>query len=209
MDETANGHVSVRDDTGLQDALLFDENAFGIWVSWFDAEEVEYSQSAEKFPPRVLVFRSAVKDFLESTPLGAGARAVDFGTAVYVEVGDGDQSADILKWVRAFREFLAQSDWVTFAVVTHGGRWVARQPSACLPQRVGDVEVLASFGPTEPFRKAMAADSMAHDDDDVGEKGWGSGLFVEADALEAMNRRLKNAPTELRCAGTSYFRVGA
>lgn len=191
------------------EAPLLDENAYGIWISWFDAEDVEYSQSADKFPPRIMVFRSAISEFLDREPLGEGVRAIDFGTAVYVEVGDGDETSDLLKWVRAFRAYLKEGDWETFAVVSHGGRWVARDAGACLPPRVGSVEVVASFGPSEPFRKAMAAEAMAHDDEETGEPGWGVGLFVDVDALEAMNRALKNAPTALCSGGACFYRVGA
>lgn len=197
------------DEAGEQDAMLLDENAYGIWLSWFDAEDVEYAQSSDKFPPRILVFRSAVTEYLERAPLGEGVKAIDFGTAVYVEVGDGDQSVDLLKWVREFRSYLREGDWETFAVVAHGGRWVARRPEACLPDRIGNVNVIASFGPTEPFRKVMAAEAMAHDDEETGEAGWGVGLFVDADALEALDRKLKNAPTALCVSGSCFFRVGA
>jgi len=191
------------------DALLADENAFGIWVSWFDAEEVEYAQSADKFPPRIVVFRSAVADFLEREPLGDGVRALDWGTAVYVEVGDGDQTTDLLAWVRRFRGYLQEGGWETFAVVAHGGCWVAKKPESRMLERVGNVYVLASFGPSEPYRKVMAADVLAHDDDDSGEPGWGVGLFVDVDALDAMGRKLKNAPTPMWASGARFYRLGS
>jgi hypothetical protein len=197
------------EETEHDDVMLADENAYGIWLSWFDAEDVEYAQSADKFPPRIMVFRSAVRDYLERESLGQGVQAIDFGTAVYVEVGDGDESVDIFKWVRGLRDYLREGGWETFAVVAHGGRWVARKPEANLPSRVGNVNVIASFGPSEPVRKVMAAEAMAHDDEESGEKGWGMGLFVDADALEAMNRKLKNAPTALCTSGACFFRVGA
>ncbi len=200
----------LADDESSQqdDSLLLDENAYGLWVSWYDAEEVEYGQSADKFPPRILVFRSAVSDFLEREPLGSAVRAIDFGTAVYVEVGDGDQTVDLMGWVRKLRDFLREGDWMTFAVIAHGGRWVARSAEGQMPARIGDVHVM-SFGPSEPFRKVMAAEAMAHDDEETGEPGWGVGLFVEVDALEAMNRKLKNAPTALCFGGACYYRVSA
>ena len=199
----------MTDASAHDDEVLADENAFGIWVSWFDAEDVEYAQSSDKFPPRVQVFRAAVADFLERESLGAGVRALDFGTAVYVEVGDGDQTTDVLGWVRKLRTFLLAGDWLTFAVVAHGGCWVATSPAGCMPERVGDVRVLGSFGPSEPLRKVMAAEVMAHGDDDSGEPGWGVGLFVDADALEAMGRKLKNAPTALWSSGVCYYRLTA
>lgn len=209
MTDPDNDVSETIDHSEDDDAQLVDENAYGVWLSWFDAEDIEYSQSADKFPPRILVFRSAVASYLERESLGDDVHAIDFGTAVYVEVADGDETQDLMKWVRDFRAYLREGDWETFAVVTHGGRWVAQSEKACLPKRLGSVHVIASFGPSEPFRKAMAAEAMAHDDEETGEAGWGVGLFIDADALEAMDRKLKNAPTALCSGGACFYRVGA
>jgi hypothetical protein len=209
-DDARAGEATEREATAREqlDDPLVDENAFGLWLGWYDAEEVEYAQSADKFPPRILVFRSAVRDFLESFPLGRGVTALETGTAVYLEVADGDQTEDPIAWMRSFRAFLAQGDWVTFCAVTYGGRWRCREPSAALPARVGDVSVLASFGPSEPLRRAMAAEISSHDDEEGGLEGWGAGLFVDAEALEALGKKLKNEPTPLRRAGACFFRIG-
>jgi len=131
------------------------------------------------------------------------------GTSVYVEIADGDHACDPFAWLKELRSYLQQGDWTTFGVITHGGRWVASRSDLTLPSKVGDIRVMASFGPSEPLRKAMAAESMSHDDEDGDYEGWGPGLFVDADALEAMNRKLKNDPTPLRCAGACFFRIGA
>ena len=109
-----------------QTGLLFDENAFGLFVGWFDAEEVELSQSADKFPPRIVVFRAAVTDYLQSFELGRDIIAMDFGTCVYLEVADGDHREDPLAWMRSFRAFLAQGDWRTFGARTLRSRWPPR-----------------------------------------------------------------------------------
>lgn len=198
-----------RDDEQASDLPMEDENAFGIWLSWFDAEEVEYSQSADKFPPRLMVFRSAVQDYLGQNSPGSNAIAIDMGTSVYVEIADGDHKVDPFAWLKGLRTYLSQGDWTTFGVITHGGRWVTSKPGATMPSKVGDVQVMASFGPSEPMRKAMAAESMSHDDEDGDFEGWGPGLFVDEEALDAMNRKLKNEPTALRCAGACFFRIGA
>lgn len=188
---------------------LFDENAFGLWVSWFDAEEVEYAQSASKFPPRIIVFRSALAEYLERHEPGQGAVALDLGTSLYLEVGDGEHTPDLIGWLRGLRAYLAEGDWRTFAVLAHGGRWVATDRGVCMPSTAGSVRVMASFGPSEPFRKAMAAESLSHDDEDTGHEGWGPGLFVDVEALEALGRKLKNEPTPMYAGGTCFFRIGA
>lgn len=188
-----------------EEALLTDQNAFGIWVSWFDAEEVEYSASADKFAPRILVLRAAVSDYCAGFPLGRGVSVLDLGTSFYFEVEDGDQTEDPVGWLRALRAFLEQGDWETFGAVTHGGRWCAAP--GLQPLDFGGSHRIGSFGPSEPFLRAVAAHAMAHDDEDAGTEGWGTGLFVDLDALEALNRKLKNEPTTMRAGGASFVRI--
>lgn len=189
------------------DALMRDENAFGLYLSWFDAEETEYAQSADKFPPRLVVLRAAVADYAASFSAGQGMIAFDFGTAFYFEIADGDQSEDPIAWMRSFRAFLAQGDWVTFGAVTYGGRWMPVSPAE--PPSAGNIRWLAAHGPSEPMRRALAAESRCHDDDETDEEGWGSGLFVDLEALEALGRKLKNQPTTVRAGGASFVRVSA
>jgi hypothetical protein len=196
-----------NDRDASDDAPMYDENAFGLLLDWYDAEDVEYSQSADKFPPRIIVFRSAVAEYLEQTPLGGGVTAIDFGTSVYVEVGDGDQTTDVIGWMKGLRAYLTEGGWTTFGVITHGGRWVARDPAVLLRPSIGTVRVVASFGPSEAMRKALQAQAMSRDDDETGEAGWGPGLFVDADVFEALGKKLKNDPTPLRHAGACYFRI--
>lgn len=202
MNEVSKNHE--RDDSSLSD-----ENAFGLWVSWHDAEEVEYSQSADKFAPRLIVFWSAISEFLASFPLGRNVVALDLGTAVYLELADGDHDEDLVAWTRSFRAYLAQGDWRTFAVITYGGRWVRTDESARVTAPTVGITVLSGFGPSEPLRRAMAAEALSRDDEDEGFTGWGDGLFVDLDALEAMERVLKNEPTKYRAGGTWFCRLGS
>ena len=187
---------------------LVDENAYGIWVNWYDAEDVEYSGSAHKFVPRIVVFRSAVRSYVERERLGCGVLLLDFGTAVYLEVIQGEEAPGLLRWVRGLREYLLEGDWRTFAVVSFGGRWLTQDPAAALPERIGDIRVM-SVGPSEPLRRVIAADAMAHEDENTGEPGWGAGLFLDEDALEPLGLSLKNAPTAMCIGGWRFYRVGA
>lgn len=188
-----------------EEAQLIDQNAFGLWVGWFDAEEVEYSASADKFAPRILVLRAAVSDYCASFPLGERVSVLDLGTSFYFEVEDGDHTEDPVAWLRSLRAFLEQGDWATFGAVTYGGRWCAAP--TLQPLGFGSMARLASFGPSEPFLRAVAAQALAHDDEDAGTEGWGTGMFVDLDVLEAMNRKLKNEPTTLRAGGASFVRI--
>lgn len=196
------------DETADDSELLVDENAFGIWVNWYDAEEVEYSQSADKFAPRIIVFRSAVQSYVQREPLGKNVVLVDFGTGVYLEVGQGDEATGLIGWVRGLRAYLLEGDWKTFAVISFGGRWVTLDSEAAMPDKIGNVRVV-SLGPSEPLRKVMAADAMAHADENTGEVGWGSGLFLDEEALEPLSLSLKNVPTALYIGGWCFYRVGA
>jgi hypothetical protein len=173
---------------------LRDENAFGLLISWFDAEDVEYSQSADRFPPRLTVLRSAVSDYAASFRLGSGLIAFDFGTLFYFEIADGDQAEDPVAWLRALRAFLA-----------HGGRWTGR--SSQQATECAGVRWAASHGPSEAMRRAFAAEARCHGDEDVDEEGWGPGLFVDTDVLDALGRKLKNEPTLRRAGGASFVRI--
>jgi len=71
---------------------------------------------------------------------------------------------------------------------------------------VGTAEVTAWSRPSEPLRKALYADTATRPDAD-GEGGWGPGLYVDTEAVEALGRTPKNAPTTLRVAGAEFYRV--
>jgi hypothetical protein len=60
--------------------------------------------------------------------------------------------------------------------------------------------------PSEALRRALYADTASHGSD--GEDGWGPGVFVDEDAVAALKRAFKNAPTALRVAGATFFRIG-
>lgn len=197
--------MADEDHSSGEEALLTDQNAFGLWVGWFDAEDVEYSASADKFAPRIVVLRAAVSDYCASFPLGDRVSVLDLGTSFYFEVEDGDQTEEPIAWLRALRVFLAQGDWATFGAVTYGGRWSAAPGAE--PLAFAGMEKLGSFGPSEPFLRAVAAQALAHDDEDAGTLGWGTGLFVDLDVLEALQRKLRNEPTTMRAGGASFVRI--
>src|SRR6187549_2483664 len=112
--------------------ILSDENAFGLLISFYDLEDVEYSLEPEEFTTRCSEFRSATLGFASDTPLGAGATILDLGHALYFEIGDGDQAADLLTWLRRLRETLVERNFEVVAVLSHGGRWL-READPDLP----------------------------------------------------------------------------
>jgi hypothetical protein len=191
---------------------MIDENAFGILLSWFSIEDDEYGRERGDFVARFEKFRTAVRGAIVEVPLGAGVRVIDLGHAVYVEVGDGDQTESPLSWAKKARARLTELGFDVFTVVTHGGRWVEDTESSSSVEPLGDAGLLTVSLPSEPLRRALYADAASHprdEDGESGEDGWGPGLYLDVEAVEALEIKLRNAPTSLRTGGAEFYRVGA
>ncbi len=181
---------------------MIDENAFGVLVSWYDIEDAEYGDAPEEFVARWREFVASWREALGVWELGEGARGVDLGHALYVEIAEGDQSEDPIVWLKMVRARIAERGFTTVGVVSHGGRWVGESE----PEPAAIPVTQASF-PSEALRRALFADAAARHDEEDAPEGWGPGLYVDADAIEALGRQLKNAPTPLHSAGATFFRV--
>jgi hypothetical protein len=182
---------------------VIDENAYGCLLSWFDLEDVEYTAEPAQFVERYRKLKQAFQSCLDDLPLGRGVSVLDLGHAFYVEVGEGDESTDPIRWVREVRTRLTDLDFNTFCVVCHGGRWVenlAAEPSST------EVQVARERLPSEPLRKALAAEVAAHGHADD-EAGWGAGLYIESEVIEALGRKLKNVPTALVAGDSQFYRM--
>lgn len=191
--------------------MWVDENAFGLLISYFEVEEDEYGLSREEFVQRFEAFRLAVYDYAALTPLGASVRALDWGHGVYFEVAAGDETTDVLGWMRQLRASLGEAGFQTVGVISHGGRWVPEdEPLDPHVQLVGTAQVTAWSRPSEPLRRALYADAASRLSAEEGEeeRGWGPGLYFDTEAVEALGRSPKNAPTALETAGASFFRAG-
>jgi len=189
---------------------MVDENAFGLLLSYYDVEEDEYALERPAFVERFEGFRAAVLEHLKDAPLGADVRAVDLGHAVFVEVGDGDQTTGPLGWLRDARKRLSEKGYATVAVLTHGSRWVDPDGGAATSTEwVGDVGLVTISRPSEPLRRALYGDAASRPDDEDGAVGWGPGLYLDTEAVEALGIRPKNEPTILRSSGVSFFRAGS
>jgi len=184
---------------------LVDQNAFGVLVAFFDIEDAEYSSSPEEFVERFERFRELCFSHARARPLASGVRACDLGHALYFEFEDGDQDADPLAWLRALVRELGENEFSVTGVLAHGGRWV--EQDAATTQTETAFELVRVTRPSEPLRRALYADAAAHGTE--GTDGWGPGVFVDEEAIEAMKRSFKNAPTPLLAAGARFFRVGS
>ncbi|HEX4340380.1 MAG TPA: hypothetical protein VH062_30940 [Polyangiaceae bacterium] len=202
---------------------MIDENAFGILLSWFTIEDDEYGSERSEFVARFERFRATARAAVVDAPLGSGVRVVDLGHAVYVEIGDGDQTESPLGWAKKARARLGEEGFDVVAVVTHGGRWVDDAESFPSVENVGNAALVAVSLPSEPFRRALYADAASHsrdaDEEDVEDEqdgqdghehgGWGPGLYLDVDAVEPLGIKIRNAPTTLRTGGAEFYRVGA
>jgi hypothetical protein len=187
---------------------MIDENAFGILLSYYSVEEDEYGLERAEFVARFEAFRATIRGAVAELPLGRGARAVDLGHALYVEVGDGDQAESPLSWAKKARGRLTERGFESVGVVTHGGRWVDEAESFVSTEHLGDAGFVTLSMPSEPLRRALYAETASHPTDD-GDDGWGPGLYLDVEAVEALGIKPRNAPTSLRVGGAEFYRVGA
>lgn len=188
--------------------FMIDENAFGMWVSYHDVENDEYALERDEFVARVDEFRALLIDCLSTFPLGRNVRAVDFGHGLYVEVADGDQVEDPIVWLKMVRARLTGRQFRTVGVLSHGSRWVADQGPPAVGPAGPDATLTSVSLPSEPLRRALYADAAARYDEEDAPEGWGPGLYIDVEAVEALGKSFKNEPTPLLASGAMFFRVG-
>jgi hypothetical protein len=201
---------------------VIDEDAFGLLVSYHRIEDDEYAGERADFVERYRAFASLVHAELAASPPGAAARALDFGHAVYVELCEDEEHADLIAWLKKLRAKLGESGYETAGVLTYGSRWreESEEDAAASPAREDDAQGVEVPGaasvklvrvslPSEPLRRALLAEAATHGDQDAGTDGWGPGLYLGVDAVEALGRKPKNAPTVLRTGGAEFFRAGS
>jgi len=185
---------------------LVDENAFGLLVAFHDLEDVEYASEREAFVARFQEFREAALEHAATTPLGPALRVLDLGHALYFELADGEQTTDPVGWLRALRLSLGEREFAVTAVLSHGGRWGDDSGEPEVRFGSGSMLGVRASLPSEPLRRALYAEAAAHGP--AGDDGWGPGLYVDSEAIEALAKSLKNAPTPLQAAGATFYRIG-
>jgi hypothetical protein len=185
---------------------LSDENAFGVLIGYHAIEDDEYALEPEQFAARFCEFRRAVRDCVATFPLAKPVVARELGHAVYLEFADGDQLEDPIGWIKTVRAKLNALELKSAGVLSHGGRWQSDGPEE-LPLSEPGVEWHSVSLPSEPLRRALYAETATHGSDEADEAAWGPGIYVDTEAVEALGRTLKNAPTPLAVAGATFFRV--
>jgi hypothetical protein len=100
---------------------------------------------------------------------------------------------------------------VNLAVLTHGSRLVEEDDpeSVEVAQRyVSSMAVASVSNPSEPLQRALRAEAASHGG--LGDaEGWGPGLYLDTEAVEALGRTPKNQPTLLEAAGATFYRAGS
>jgi hypothetical protein len=185
---------------------LSDENAFGVLIGYFAIEHDEYALEPAEFAARFVEFRSALRACVEAFPLAQSGIARELGHALYIEFADGEQLEDPISWIKLVRARLNALDLASVGVLSHGGRWQA-EPAEPLPPSLSGIEWLPVSLPSEPLRRALYAETATHGADEDDENAWGPGIYVDTEAVEALGRTLKNAPTPLAIAGATFYRV--
>lgn len=187
---------------------MIDENAFGVLLSYYDIEDDEYRGERDEFIDRYATFSALIRDRLTESPPGTSVRAIDFGYAFYVELPDGEQG-DLIGWLKAMRATLTEHDFATAGMLSHGSCWVDPQDPRPDMVECGSVKLFRASRPSEPLRRALLAEAATHGDEEAGIEGWGPGLYLDLEAVEALGRKLKNTPTILRAGGAEFFRAGS
>ena len=185
---------------------LRDENAFGVLIGYHAIEDDEYRLEPDEFAARFCEFRAAVRACVEAFPLAPAVLAREFGHAVYLEFSAGEQVEDPISWIKLVRARLVALELASVGVLSHGGRWQLESVELPAPSVPG-VEWLPVSLPNEPLRRALYAETATHGADDDDESAWGPGIYVDTEAVEALGRTLKNAPTPLAIAGATFYRV--
>jgi len=188
---------------------MIDENAFGLLIAYLSIEDDEYDGERDDFVTRYKGFSSLLRARLSEQPPSDAACALELGHAFYVELVEGDTEIDLIAWLRNTRAELTEHGYQTAGILTYGSSWYdAAEPHPAVTD-IGTCKLVIASGPSEPLRRALCAEAASRGDEDGGNPGWGSGLYLDVDAVEALKRKPKNQPTILRGGGAEFFRAGS
>lgn len=180
---------------------MVDEEAFGLLVSWCHVDDLECALPAEEFLQARERFRATLGEIVAEHEWPPDVRLLDFGHALYLETLAEGLALDPIAFLREARARLDARDVASICVLAHGVVW--REDD---PERAAAATNVVTCG-SEPLRRALRAEAAAVLDADRG-TGWGPGIYLDLDALEALGKKLRNQPTTLDVAGATFCRVG-
>jgi hypothetical protein len=184
-----------------------DENAFGLLISYLNLEDHELSGERGEFVERYRQFIAIVHERLTSAAPGDSGRALELGHAVYIELLEDARQGDLITWLRETRAALAAHGYETAAMLTFAASWIEDEPRPAVTE-LGNIRLVQASLPSEPLRRALLADAAARRDEAADSTGWGPGLYLDVDAVEALGRKPKNAPSVLRSGDAAFYRAG-
>jgi hypothetical protein len=187
---------------------MIDEDAFGVLFSYYELEDDEYgTDERAEFVERFEGFERAALAVVSELSLPGEPHVVCLGHAVYVEFRDEGPAGDLLRVLRQASSRLVEAGYVNATALTHGGRWVPPDEGPELSVSEPKPRIVRLSRPSEPLRRALEVEALSRSSDAV--EGWGPGVYVDTDALEALGKTPKNAPTILHTAGAQFFRIPA
>lgn len=185
---------------------MIDEDAFGILFSYYQVEDDEYgTDERAAFVSRFECFEQQGLAAVRGMELPKGHHVVCFGHAIYAELPDEGGALDLLGRLRAASARLLGDGFVNVTVLSHGSRWVRDGEGVALSLSDEAPRIVRLSRPSEPLRRALEAEAFARRDEQ--DNGWGPGVYVDTEALEALGKTPKNAPTVLRARGAGFFRI--
>ena len=187
---------------------MIDEDAFGVLFSYHELEDDEYgSEERAEFVERFEGFERTALGLVSELGLPEDAHVLCLGHAVYAELRDDGTAGELLRGVRQASARLTAAGYVNATALTHGGRWVQPEQPPELSLSDERPRIAHISRPSEPLRRALEVDALSRSSDDF--TGWGPGVYVDTEALEALGKTPKNAPTVLHTAGAQFFRIPA
>lgn len=187
---------------------MIDEDAFGILFSYYEVEDDEYgTDDRSEFVARFQAFEQLALAAVRSLELPKDHHVLCLGHALYAECPDREDTPQLFARFRAAAARLASEGFVNVAVLTHGSRWVEEGQGVALELSDDAPRIARLSRPSEALRRALFVAALAQADDQF--DGWGPGVYADTEALEALGKTPKNAPTVLRAPGAEFFRVPA
>ena len=185
---------------------MIDEDAFGILLSYYEVEDDEYgSDDRQDFVQRFEAFERLGLAAIASLELPGDHHVLQLGHAIYAEFRDREDTPQLFARFRAAAARLTQDGFANVAVLTHGSRWV-KEGEPVGPRLTGEAPVVAHLSrPSEPLRRSLYVAALAQGDDTI--DGWGAGVYADTEALEALGKTPKNAPTVLYAPGAEFYRI--
>jgi len=187
---------------------MIDESAFGLLIAYLTLEDDEYAGERADFVARYAAFLELCRTRLREAPAGSATRALELGHAFYVELIEGEQAPDVITWLKRTRAALTEQGFGVAGILTYGSTWLPETEERPISEVVGPAVLVRASGPSEPLRRALLAESAARGNEDAEQPGWGPGLYLDVEAVEALGKKPKNAPTVLRAGGAEFYRSG-